>query len=166
MAESFMEQRRQSGGDDSHADDRRLAVRVGHNFHSISRTDIVRCPWARPRSNIGRTLDGLLEVKQKSSLAPPNSSGVFPGRRLFHSAPITRGHKRRAQSARVFLERSTTSSIMRSSKGFPPLQKISRRVPKYAGGMINGIFDHLASWARYASLYSAIESRSEQSDSS
>jgi len=32
---------------------------------------------------IGRTLDGLLEVKQKSSLAPPNSSGAFPGTEAF-----------------------------------------------------------------------------------
>jgi hypothetical protein len=38
------------------------------------------------------------EKLKEISFAPPISSGVFPGRRLFHSAPITRGHKRHAQS--------------------------------------------------------------------
>jgi hypothetical protein len=42
MTESFMQQRRQSGGDDSHADDRRLPVRIGHRFHSIPRTEQVQ----------------------------------------------------------------------------------------------------------------------------
>lgn len=36
MAESLMEHRREGRGDDSHTDDRRLAVLIGHDIHFIS----------------------------------------------------------------------------------------------------------------------------------